>query len=130
MKGISDIIAILLMLIITVALAGLAYSYISGVFTAKTAVVLSIDGTASSCTSNNGPITVFVRNDGTTNSGTVTVTVTPPTGTAPTCTSIVSINAGTESSTSCTGRNGGAGYYQIVASTTGSTARGSVYCPS
>jgi len=32
MKGISDIIAMLLMLVITIAIAGLAYGFISGVF--------------------------------------------------------------------------------------------------
>lgn len=42
MKGISTVIATLLMLLITIALSGLAYMYISGVFTAKTAKTIDI----------------------------------------------------------------------------------------
>jgi FlaG/FlaF family flagellin (archaellin) len=129
-KGVSDIIAMLLMLIMTIGLASLAYSYISGVFTSKTAVVLSLDASGSSCTPNNGPITVFIRNDGTQTSGAVTVTVTPPSGTVPTCTSISSLTAGAVGSSSCTGRTAGAGYYQVRASTTGSSTTGSAYCAS
>ncbi|TAL48540.1 hypothetical protein EPN87_00340 [archaeon] len=129
-KGVSDIIAMLLMLIMTIGLAGLAYAYISGVFTSKTAVVLSLDASASSCAPNNGAITVFVRNDGTQTSGSVTVTVTPPSGAAVTCGAIASIAAGAEGSSSCTGRNAGAGYYQVRASSTGSSSSGSIYCAS
>lgn len=130
MKGISEVIAVLLMLVIVIGLTGLAYTYITGVFTARTAVVLSVDAAATTCAPNNGPITVFVRNDGTTASGIVTVSVTPPSGATPTCASIASIAAGGINSTTCTGRTGGAGYYSIRASTTGSTASGSVYCAS
>jgi len=128
MKGISDVIAMLLMLVITIGLVGLAYSYISGVFTARTAVVLSIVPEASSCTSTT--ITVAVRNDGTSPSGSVTVTVTNPTGQTGTC-SITSIPAGQQQTCSVT-RNStymtGSGYYRIVATTAGSTTRGMIYC--
>ncbi len=128
MKGISDVIAMLLMLVITIGLVGLAYSYISGVFTARTAVVLSIVPEASSCTSSN--INIVVRNDGTTTSSTVTVTVTSPTGASGSC-SINSITPGNQASCSVS-RNTltGAGYYRVVASTPGSTANGMIYCAS
>ena len=126
MKGISDVIAVLLMLIITIALAGLAYAYITGVFASRTAVVLSISG--ADCASNGGDITVYVRNDGTADSGPVSVTIT---GTnAGTCTNIPKITAGNETSTTCTRTGSATGYYKIRATTTGSTATGMVHCPS
>ena len=127
MKGISDVIAMLLMLVITIGLVGLAYSYISGVFTARTAVVLSIVPEASSCTSTT--ITVAVRNDGTSPSGNVTVTVTNPAGQSNTCT-ITSIAAGQQQT--CSISRGttlvGSGYYRVVATTAGSTTQGMIYC--
>ena len=133
MKGISDVIAILLMLVVTVGLVGLAYSYISGVFTARTAVVLSIVADASFC--NSTTITVAVRNDGTSPSGTVTLSITAPNGanacSSPANPTISSIPPGVQSTASCTRVSGqGAGYYRIVATTAGSSASGMVYCAS
>jgi len=43
MKGISAVIATILMLVITIALAGTAYMYISGIFTTQTQGVEIID---------------------------------------------------------------------------------------
>ena len=133
MKGISDVIAMLLMLVITIGLVGLAYSYISGVFTARTAVVLSIVPEASSC--NSTAITVAVRNDGISPSGAVTLFITAPNGanacSNPANPTITSISPGTQATASCTRVSGqGAGYYRIVASTAGSTAQGMIYCVS
>jgi len=127
MKAVSDIIAVLLMLIITIGLAGLAYSYISGVFTSRTSVVLTIDSQASTCSGDT--ITVYVRNDGTTNA-TVSVKSSSTPGATPTvnCGS-KSIAPGTEEVFTCT-KTGGAGYYQILATGPGSVARGQVYCSS
>ncbi len=59
MKGISDIIAMLLMLVITIAIAGLAYGFISGAFTARTRAISLSD---SFCVGTTG--TAIVRNDG------------------------------------------------------------------
>jgi len=42
-KGVSTVIATILMLIITIALAGMAYMYISGVFTTKTQGIEIVD---------------------------------------------------------------------------------------
>jgi flagellin-like protein len=42
MKGISTVIATLLMLLITIALAGMAYVYISGVFTGRTSKTIAV----------------------------------------------------------------------------------------
>ncbi len=51
------------MLIITIALAGLAYSYINGVFLARTGKIVEIDSGATFCSNN--VITMYVRNVGT-----------------------------------------------------------------
>jgi flagellin-like protein len=118
MKGISAVIAVLLLLVITLGLVGLAYGYISGVFTAKTAVVLSIED--AECTVSD--ITVWVTNDGTTTSGSVDVNVTDDGS----C-SITSIAGGGTESCS-TGAGAGAGYHTVKARTSGSTASGQVYC--
>jgi len=63
MKGISAVIATILMLMITIAMAGVAYMYISGIFTQQTGTITDIDESATSCTG--GTITVYVRNSGT-----------------------------------------------------------------
>jgi flagellin-like protein len=60
MKGISTVIATLLMLMITIALAGMAYMYISGVFTMQTQGIELVDAY---CVGNN--VTMVVRNIGT-----------------------------------------------------------------
>ncbi|MCD6371604.1 MAG: hypothetical protein J7L39_02690 [Candidatus Aenigmarchaeota archaeon] len=128
MKGISAIIATLLILLITIGLAGLAYSYISGVFTARTAVVLSIDK-SSFC--NTTHVIAFVRNDGTSQSSTVTVRIYGPSGNLFGNCTIPSIQAGDVGSCAAAPPGGSSvttGYYTITAITTGSSARGSVYC--
>jgi len=56
-KAISTVIATLLMLIITIALVGFSYTFISGVVTSRTATVFSVVDTFGD--------TVTVRNDGT-----------------------------------------------------------------
>lgn len=43
MKGISTIIATLLMLVITIGLAGIAYSYISGIISVRTRAIELVD---------------------------------------------------------------------------------------
>lgn len=97
MKGISTVIATILMLMITIALAGTAYLYISGTFTQQTAVVLEF--TEATCTGD--PIVPTVQNSGTAQSGTVTVSATAPDGTSAGagCT-IPGINPGTSGSCS------------------------------
>jgi FlaG/FlaF family flagellin (archaellin) len=132
MKGISDVIAMLLMLVITIGLVGVSYSYITGVFTARTAVVLSIDAGASSCTSSQ--IVVAVRNDGTSASGPVQITISKPDN-QPACTTITpnpipSINPGVYQTATCTRSGTGSGYYKVFATTDGSSAQGIIYCAS
>ena len=60
-KGISAIIATILLVLIAVALVGTAYLYVSGMLTGRTSKSISISDV--SCTSNN--ITIVVSNDGT-----------------------------------------------------------------
>ena len=60
-KGISAIIATILLLMITIALAGTAYVYMSGMLTGRTSKIISL--LDASCT--NANITVVISNDGT-----------------------------------------------------------------
>ena len=62
-KGVSAVIATILLLLITIALAGTAYVYMSGVVTGKISKTISIVDL--SCT--NGDITIVLSNDGTSN---------------------------------------------------------------
>ncbi|MBI4009628.1 MAG: hypothetical protein HY361_00335 [Candidatus Aenigmarchaeota archaeon] len=90
-KGISTVIATLLMLVITIALAGFAYTYLSGVVSSRTGVVLDIlDATCAG-----DDIDITVRNEGTSPSGTVTVSATDSAGVAAGSCSITSIAPGT-----------------------------------
>jgi len=125
MKGISTVVATILMLMITIALAGTAYMYINGVFTSKTGIVLSI--ASADCSMSGGTYTalVLVRNDGTLTASSVTVTATNFNET------ITSINSGAgftfpiRNITTVT-----AGYIKVTASATGvSSATGNMFCP-
>jgi flagellin-like protein len=62
MKGVSAVIATILMLMITIALSGMAYMYISGIFTSKTSTGVEVVDTY--CAGGNATITL--RNIGTT----------------------------------------------------------------
>jgi len=59
-KGISGIIAVVLILLITVALAGSVYMYVTGMFSGKTANTISI----SSISCIDGNMTLVINNDG------------------------------------------------------------------
>jgi flagellin-like protein len=85
MKGISAVIATLLLLVITLGLVGLAYGYITGIFGAKTGKVFSV--ISADCAG--GTATVVLRNDGTVNmvSTDINLTaITPAAGEAGVCT--------------------------------------------
>jgi flagellin-like protein len=127
MKGISDIIAMLLMLVITIAIAGLAYGFITGIFTSRTAVILTFTSTQCS----GSTIYAYVRNDGTTAASSVVVNTANNPGEAASkqCDGPASISPGTEANYTCT-KAGGAGYYALRVSATGTSATGSVYCSS
>ncbi len=80
MKGISPIIAIIIILLITIAIAGAAYSYISIIWGRTTEGLQLV---SSDCTA--GAVSLTVRNVGTKTMATtdVTVTRTSPTGGSP-----------------------------------------------
>ena len=82
-KGVSEIIATILMLVITIGLAGTAYVYISGMLTGKTAQTISLMD--ASCDPNTGDTIVVFSNDGTQNIDTTDMAVyvdnSPATGT-------------------------------------------------
>lgn len=136
MKGISAIIATILMLLITVALAGTAYLFISGTFSRFTSAVLSIDGQLTTCQSQ-GPINVYVKNDGSSTVSNVVVDITYPNGvTNSSACTIFSIYAGSSNSTVCP-RNvttpsvyPTSGSFAIRVAGGGSAATGNVYCNS
>ena len=79
MRGVSTVIATLMMLVITIALAGMAYMYISGVFTAQTQGIEIVDSWCSA-----GNVTIRIRNIGTMSiaANTISVTQTAPAGDA------------------------------------------------
>jgi len=144
MKGISAVIATILMLMITIALAGTAYLFISGVFTSRTSVVLSVDGTASLCnpsslTGANGTIILVVKNDGTGVATAITSSITNPSGGVITTNCSMgtmnftnggnSIPAGQSAFAVCN-RTSGNGLFGVNLVGGGSTSRGSVYCSS
>lgn len=97
MKGISAIIATILMLLIALSLAGTAWYYFNVVITSKTGKVIDI--LAADCTTATN-VAVTIKNDGTLNilAGEITVLVdgVAPTGT---CASVPAIGYG--NSTTC-----------------------------
>jgi len=135
MKGVSAVIATILMLMITIALAGLAYLYISGIFTAKTGIVIEFDETATSCTGTT--VTVYVRNTGTipVTTDKIALSGTNSTGSAFTLggncdnSSTVTLAAGGGALKCGNTGTGGRGTNTIIASGPSNTARGTVYCP-
>jgi flagellin-like protein len=127
MKGISTVVATVLMLMITIALIAVAWGFISGVIGGATGVVLDI--TYTSCPGD--AITVEVRNTGRSTSGTVTITAYRPDGpSAGSCTVSGLLPGGAAQSCSID-RPAGApiGNYRLVVTSPGArTVEGSVLC--
>lgn len=118
MKGISAVIATILMLMITIGLAGMAYTYISGVFTAKTGKIVEISYTECVGTT----VTLGIRNDGTTDMNLNELTITIG-GTS--CSASGGFPAGKINITTCTGVSG-SNKIRIVGPA--NVATGTVYC--
>lgn len=122
MKGVSTVIATILMLMITIGLAGVAASYIFGWFAGETAVVLSIED--SECTVTG--VTVWVRNEGTETSGDVAINFDTTTMSC----SVTALAGGQLGNCTDNTLTYAVGYHTIRASTPGaSPARTRVYCP-
>lgn len=123
MKGISEVVAVVLMLMITIALAGMAYMYISGIFTVKTQGIEVAD---SYCTG--GTVTFTIRNIGTTNVTSITCTQTAPAGDTCSLTGVNIAPGTTQSFTeTCSGTGGRSCVYRLTPSV-GTSIQASVYC--
>lgn len=131
-KGVSAVIATILMLMITIALAGLAYMFISGTFTQRTGVIIELDETATICLGTT--IHVYVRNTGTiaTDASKVSLSGINSQGTTITggvCgLATTAINAGGGSKLCATTLTGTQGSNTVIASGPANTAKGPVYC--
>ncbi len=131
-KGVSAVIATILMLMITIAMAGLAYGFISGAFTTKTGVVIEIDATSTRCSG--VIITVWVRNTGTM---ATTANLVSTSGTNSQGGTIGSVVCGASTvnlyagggAVSCATLTGTAGTNTIIASGPANSVPGTVYCP-
>jgi len=112
MKGVSAVIATILMLIITIALAGMAYMYISGVFTGATQGIEVVDFWCSG-----GTVSLVIKNIGTDPITDITCTQTTPAADN-TCDfdGALSIESGTSTTVTddCTGTGGRNCVYRIV----------------
>jgi flagellin-like protein len=125
MKGVSTVIATVLMLVITIALAGMAYGVISGWFTSSTQGIEVAD---SFCTS--GTVTFVIRNIGTAAVTSLTCTQTSPTG--DTCTFIgapaINIQPGQTQTVTEACSTGGKSCIYRIAPPIGKTIEATVYC--
>ena len=76
MKAISAIIGTLIILVITITLGGLVYTFTIGTTSQRIAIILEVDGSATVCDSLTNTITIGVRNSGSTplSLGVITIT--------------------------------------------------------
>jgi flagellin-like protein len=115
MKGVSTVIATLIMLVITIGLAGMAYMYISGVFTAQTQGIEIVDAWCSG-----GTVNIRIRNIGTMSisANSISVTQTAPAGDtanpATCCTNPIDAGQIQTYSESCTGTGARSCIYRFV----------------
>jgi len=130
MKGVSAVIATILMLIITIALAGMAYMYIAGVFTARTQGIEVVDAYCVEGSPDQAHL--LIRNIGTTeiDPDGIVVTRTAPTQATATMIWVAdSLTPGntTEGVTECPLSGGRSCHYRLVPPI-GGTVTGTVYC--
>jgi len=133
MKGVSAIIATILMLIITIGLAGTAYVYISGIMTARTAITLSVQAVTCTGSGAGDSFTVVLLNDGTTDvaAGSISMTVNGGDPGAQCNEGALALNAHTSGQITCTDGaplDIAAGTNTFTITAGGSYATGSVYC--
>jgi flagellin-like protein len=115
MKGVSAVIATILMLVITIALAGVAYMYMSGILTAKMQGIEVADHFCSG-----GTVTLTIRNIGTNviSAGNITVMQTAPTGDtanpATCCSAAIDPGRTATYTDSCSGTGGRSCIYRLT----------------
>ena len=124
MKGISAVIATILMLMITVAMVGLAYMYISGMFASRTAQAISL----SSVDCAGGDIHVMVKNDGTESITLTDIDVFVDSGAVNDCVGSGSVAAGAVQMCDAISASAGSHTLRIVGPSNSIT--GTVYCAS
>lgn len=125
MKGVSTVIATILMLVITIALAAMAYGVISGWFTSAVQGIELVDSYCSGTT-----VTMIIRNLGTSVISSLTCTQTAPSGDtcslSPASFSIEPGNA-TSFTETCSGSGARSCIYRILPPT-GKTIEVSAHC--
>jgi len=129
MKGISTVIATILMLVITIALAGTAIMYMRGTFTTQTQGIQVIDAYCSGST-----VYAIVKNMGTLNVSSISCAQTLPSG--DTCASnpisvsppLQYLNSTTITVDTCSGTGTRGCVYRLLANTGGQTAEVNVMC--
>ncbi len=132
MKGISAVIGALIILIITLALGGLAYTFIIGTATRQTAVILEVDPSTTACAGATNAITVGVKNSG---SSPITLAAITISGTNSAGAAITSAACGAAGQVDAGGRatcsntvTGSDGNNNIVLTGGGSSAAGVQFC--
>ena len=130
MKGITPIISIIILLLITIALAATAYSYLSGYMFGQMGSSFSIPTNGAFCSG--GTITVIVRNDAQDSNLTLSklsiieIDGIPQTGNG------INLAPG-QSARLLNDNNGGNGYstgnHQVILGTSSNVIRQNVYCP-
>jgi len=124
MKGISTVIATILMLLITVGMAGLAYMYISGMFTSRTAQTISL----SSADCPGGDISILIKNDGTEDITGTDIDIYVDGGAATDCSAAGTATAG--QTLLCDSIAAAAGTHTVQIVGPANSVSGSVYCAS
>ena len=123
MKGVSTVVATILMLMITIALAGMAYMYISGMFTTQTQGIEVVDAY---CTA--GTVTMVIRNIGTVAITSLTCSQTAPSGDTCSFSGVNIASGATQTFTdTCTGTGGRNCIYRITPPV-GKTVEAIAYC--
>jgi len=134
MKGVSAVIATILMLVITIALAGVAWMFLSGMLTSRIAVVLEVSGDPycqAGATTN--AITIWIVNRGTSTSGQLEWADVPGNPSSITGCSFnpQTLNASAVGTVTCSRAAAGTGYWKVRISAPGaSPIIVPVYCAS
>jgi len=132
MKGISAVVATVLMLLITITLAGVAYTFTMGAFTRSTQGIEIDDSFCSGYNASHDIVSIVVRNFGSENVTSVTCTQTAPADDTCSLITPVSFSNSIEPGQSmtlqdyCKGTSGRACVYRLTPS--GKSVTANVYC--
>ena len=130
MKGITPIISIIILLLITIALAATAYSYLSGYLFGQMSSSFSIPNGGIFCS--DGRMTVMIRNDaveGNLTNDDMTVTQIDGTDVTPETINIGPRDAGTVIRDDNGGSGWSRGYHEVIVGTSSNVIRSKQFCP-